>query len=274
MLESEERRWIYQHAYLPEHLPDYVAAISGAKPYLHGSYLCFFRGHHLIFIGYPLGTGPEEIARAYDGACERFQPSTAAVIAPRIWFSENAASRQPVDRYYRLDLPLGRADSNLTYMVRRAEKEVRVKVGKFGREHRKLVDEFLNHQRFSPEQANIYKRIRHYLKRSRTARMLEARKADRLIAFTIVDLGSVEYAFYMFSVRSGKDSVPGTSDLLFHEMALLAQVEGKTAINLGLGIHAGIRRFKEKWGGVPFLVHSSAVVHRTSPDLDQLAAKL
>ena len=94
MLDSQERRWIYQQAYLPEHLPDYVTAISGAKPYLHGSYLCFFGKQHLIFIGYPLGTGAEEVNRAYDGACDRFQPSTTAVIAPKLWFPEHAASRR------------------------------------------------------------------------------------------------------------------------------------------------------------------------------------
>ena len=42
--------------------------------------------------------------------------------------------------------------------------------------------------------------------------------------------------------------MPGASDLLFSEMAQLAQSEGKEAINLGLGVHTGIRRFKEKMG--------------------------
>ena len=35
MLNSQERRLVYQKAYLPEHIPDYVEAISGAEPFLH-----------------------------------------------------------------------------------------------------------------------------------------------------------------------------------------------------------------------------------------------
>jgi hypothetical protein len=32
-----------------------------------------------------------------------------------------------------------------------------------------------------------------------------------------------------------------------------AQEQGKRFLNLGLGINAGVRHFKEKWGGTPFL---------------------
>jgi hypothetical protein len=68
--------------------------------------------------------------------------------------------------------------------------------------------------------------------------------------------------------------VPGASDLLFNEMVKLAQSEGKQAINLGLGIHPGIRRFKEKWGGQPFLAHNSVLIHRKPALLGKLANKL
>jgi hypothetical protein len=57
-------------------------------------------------------------------------------------------------------------------------------------------------------------------------------------------------------------------------MVNLAQAEGKKAINLGLGVNAGIRRFKEKWGGVPFLPYASAMIRRGSVDIGRLANKL
>jgi lysylphosphatidylglycerol synthetase-like protein (DUF2156 family) len=112
------------------------------------------------------------------------------------------------------------------------------------------------------------------MKRSKTAHLLEARQADRLVAFSIVDLGSARYAFYQFNFRTAKIAVPGASDLLFNEMVQLAQSAGKQAINLGLGIHPGIRRFKEKWGGQPFLAHNSVLIHRKSVVLGNLANKL
>ena len=95
-----------------------------------------------------------------------------------------------------------------------------------------------------------------------------------LVAFTIVDLGSANYAFYLFNFRSIKINIPGASDLLFREMVKVAQASGKRAINLGLGINLGIRHFKEKWGGFPFLSCETALVHRKTLDLESLAKKL
>jgi hypothetical protein len=57
-------------------------------------------------------------------------------------------------------------------------------------------------------------------------------------------------------------------------MVDISHSKGKKAINLGLGINSGIRRFKEKWGGVPFLTSEAAVVHRETLDLERLAKKL
>ena len=128
--------------------------------------------------------------------------------------------------------------------------------------------------RFNQRQKYLFKHISQYLKASDSAVLLEARMGNELVAFNIVDLGAADYAFYLFSFRSSKINVPGASDLLFHEMVNLAQAEGKKAINLGLGVNAGIRRFKEKWGGVPFLPYVSAMVHRGPVDLGRLAQKL
>lgn len=36
-------------------------------------------------------------------------------------------------------------------------------------------------------------------------------------------------------------------------MINLVKEHRQSYINLGLGVNEGIRRFKEKWGGVPFL---------------------
>lgn len=275
MLSSEDISRVYQQAYLPEHLPGYVETVSGAQPHLHGNYLCFSRKAHLIFIGYPLGVPSDDTPAAYASACERFDPSTVALIAPDIWLDPAMVEMHPRDSYYQLRLPLKSLNPDVAYMVRRAEKELEVKYGRFGKAHKKLVKKFINNHDLTAAQVEIFKHIGNYVKQSKTARLLEARRADRLAAFTIADMGSADYAFYLFNFRSSKKSVPGASDLLFNEMVRLAQSEGKRVINLGLGINAGIRQFKEKWGGVPFLPYQSALLHRkTSLDLGKLANKL
>ena len=274
MLNDQERKWIYRHAYLPEHLPDYVGAVSGAEPFLHHNYLYFLTKKHLIFNGYPLVPDSDPAAQIYDFVCQRFQPTTVAVIASPIWLPAEQYEQQTADSYYRLDLPLPSIDAAVAYMLRRAQRELQVSRGRFGKEHKKIIKAFLAEHRFNRRQKYLFKHIPQYLKASDSAVLLEARKQNKLVAFNIVDLGAADYAFYLFSFRSAKIKVPGASDLLFQAMVNQAQTEGKKAVNLGLGVNAGIRRFKEKWGGVPFLKYCSALVDKREIDIGQLAKKL
>jgi len=274
MLSNEEYQRVYRQAYLPEHLPDYVTAISGAEPYLINNHLCFFHRRHMIFIGYPLGDLRDDTAQAYRAACGRIKPATVSIIAAKIWLAEDDCEKQAPDSYYRLRLPLDALQPEVAYMVRRAGRDLVVSRGRFGRDHKRVVKKFLGSREFTPEQTHLFKRIQSYLGRSSSAVLLEARQSGRLAAFTVLDLGSADYAFYLFNFRSTKDNIPGASDLLFHEMASIAQKNCKKAINLGLGVNAGIRRFKEKWGAAPFLPYEAALTYRETQGLGDLARKL
>jgi hypothetical protein len=274
MLNEKERDWIYCHAYLPEHLPDYVGAVSATEPFLLHNYLFFLGKKHLILNGYPLKPSPESPAQIYDSICKRYQPSTVAVIAPQIWLPRDQFEKRSTDSYYRIDLPPVKTDPTVAYMVRRAQKELQISQGRFGREHKKIIKGFLATHPLDREHKFLFKQIPRYLKDSAWAILLEARKNIDLVAYSILDIGSSNYAFYLFNFRSRKVNVPGASDLLFNEMLRVAQSKGKKAINLGLGINDGIRRFKEKWGGLPFLSYASALIHREPVNLGGLAKKL
>ena len=274
MLSSQDFSRIYRHAYLPEHLPHYVEPFSAAKAHLIDDHLCYYGKNHLIFIGYPLGNDTLDSEQAYKAACEHFQPATTAVIAPEMWPLNGSFEIQPADNYYRIKLPLGNLDAGVAYMIRRAEKELEIRNGVFGKEHRKLVKGFLSGRKLSSEHKFIFKHIHQYLQGCSNARLLEARSKGVLTAFTIADLGAADYAFYLFNVRSKKVQVPGASDLLLRELVNVAHAAGKKALNLGLGINDGIRRFKEKWGGAPFLPYVSALTHHGPMDLERLAKKL
>lgn len=274
MLDTEQYARIYKNAYIPEHLPNYLEAFSDSRVHLHDEHLCLPRQDFLTFVGYPLTPGAQGTSEAYESACRRFAPETVAVIAPKIWLPVDSYESLGLDRYYRLQLPAGPPSAEVAYMVRRAERECAVKMGAYGREHGRLVKEFVTTHRLTRAQKAFYKRLPDYLKRSETARLLEARKGKSLAAFSVLDIGSAVYAFYLFNFRSLRTRVPGASDLLFREMIRLAESEGKKAINLGLGIHPGVCRFKEKWGGQPFISYASALVRRRSSVLGRLADKL
>ncbi len=265
MLSPKERSWVYDHAYLPEHLPEYVEAVSGSEAHLIGGYLCYAARAGLTFIGYPLGRVEMSPEQAFESALAGFRPAVASIAAPEIWPVEGACETGPRDHYYRLPLPLVSPPRDAAYMVRRAARELEARRGTLRRAHRKIIKAFLAERDLSEPLRVIFENIPEYVKRSRSVRVLEAWKGKSLAAFNIIDLGSAGYGFYLFNFRSSKVNVPGASDLLFHEMVRLAEDEGKSALNLGLGVHQGVRRFKEKWGGEPFLPHATATIRRDVP---------
>jgi hypothetical protein len=236
-----------------------VQAVAAAEPFFQEHHVCYLRGRHLIFIGYSLPREYGGAQHAYESACRRFRPTSAAMIGSELPVQGADVEETQEDAYYRLDLPLGPVRPNVAYMIRRATRELRVAQGSFGQEHQGLIDEFIAGQELEAGYPAILGQIGAYLEHSPTAVLLEARKGSELVAFNVMDLGSAEYAFYLFNFRSTTCRVPGASDLLLHEMGQRAEAEGKRAMNLGLGIDPGVRRFKEKWGAVPFLRYRSAL---------------
>jgi hypothetical protein len=149
-----------------------------------------------------------------------------------------------------------RVGAKVRNMVVRAGRELTVTRGdRFGPEHRKLVQAFLRSRRLGDALDFIFSRVPRYAA-TETARIYDARDArGKLVAFDVAEFGARDVAFYAFNFRSAKRRVPGASDLLLDRILEDAREEGKRWVNLGLGIHPGVRFFKEKWGGEPFLTH-------------------
>lgn len=257
MITAVEEALIEGHAYVPEHLPAYVAAISGSEAYLVGDYLCYRGEDSIVFIGYPLRSPFTEAAmgEALARALARFRPGSVAVTAPATSTLGGARGRRESDRYYRLDLSGLRLGGKVRNMIRRASGAVRVeRTGQMEAEHLRLTAEFLASHQVSEGTRFIFERIPAYVASVPTARVFSARDArGELVAFDVAEFGARDYAFYQFNFRSSSRSVPGASDLLLHEVIQNAREEGKRFVNLGLGINPGVTRFKVKWGGVPFL---------------------
>jgi hypothetical protein len=135
-----------------------------------------------------------------------------------------------------------------------------------GPEHLGLIRAFYESRQIDQDTRTIFQRIPAYLEASNTAAVFSARAQDgSLAAFDIADFWANHYAFYMFNFRSPLYPLPGVSDLLLHEIIAEARLQGKTRINLGLGINAGVTFFKTKWGARPFLPHESVLYRRKRP---------
>lgn len=262
----EQEAYVLAHAYVPEHIPGLMRGISGAPSLLIDDHLVFAGERWLIFVGYPLdgsfsaGRCEQAVARARS-AC---QPQALWFIGPEIPPSLAAICQdRESDVYYRLDLP-ATVKSAPRRAARSAAAMLSVSVGRaFTHEHLALTDELMERQSLaqqplSPIVEALYRAMPAYLARTPSATVLEARsRSGALAAFYVVEEAAPAFDTYVLGAYSRRVYVPYASDLLFSAMIQRAQARSKPAINLGLGVNDGIRRFKEKWGGAPYLAYEA-----------------
>ena len=279
MITPAEIEYIEEKAYLPEHLPQYVSAISKTEPFLFDDYIVHAKRNHFIFVGYPL-KGPfieKQMEKVFEDAIKRFKPRSVALIAPAIPSYVNGRDHPPSDHYYRLELSALSIPQKLRNMLTRASRELSLeKTRRFGREHKKLVENFLKAHPVEEGAQVIFKRIDKYLSSSTTAWVFDARgRKGELVAFDVAEFKARDYAIYMFNFTSDALYVPGASDLLLSEVIQEAKKEKKKFVNLGLGINAGVTFFKKKWGGAAFLPYASCLYHPSGREnLETLFQKL
>ncbi len=279
MITAAQGEYIEDHAYVPEHIPDYVTAVSQAEPYLIGDFIAYVKTGHLILVGYPLKERFEEkrLRKVFEGAVKRFRPESVSVIGPSIPPSLNRTVHPPSDHYYLLNLSSLSIAQKLRNMLKRAGRELSVdKTRSYCEEHKKMVEGFLKSHPVDEATRSIFERIDKYLSSSKTAWIFQARdKGNELVAFDVAEFESKSYCFYMFNFASDARYVPGVSDLLLSEVIQEAKNEKKKFINLGLGINAGVTFFKKKWGGSAFLPYACCLFYpSTRESLETLLHKL
>jgi hypothetical protein len=257
-LNPADERYALAQAYVPEQIPSLMATISHAAPFLIEDYLGFAKDNWVIFVGYPLGEKfdsahcDDVVARVL----ELHRPEFLWFIGPEIPPSlARSCSVRQSDRYLRLDLAQTTIKPSLQREVNQAARTLIVERARtFTPEHQALVDELMGREELPPMIAQLYRAMPDYVSHCETALVLNARDArGNLTAFFVIELAAVQFDTYLLGCHSKKHYTPHASDLLFAEMTAFARERGKISINLGLGVNEGIRRFKMKWGGKPYL---------------------
>jgi hypothetical protein len=258
MLTPEEEKFISGRAYIPEHILNLMVPISKGEPYLSSGYLYFLKKNWIIFVGYPLGYAfrTEDLERVLEAAIKEHKPEYLWLIAPEIprLLIQSCRERES-DHYYKLELGGFDVKKDKLRAIRKASKDLKVERGRsISKEHAELISEFLEKERPRALIRELFLSMQKYVNISKDAIVLSAfDKKGGLTAFYVVEMGAFNFATYVVGCYSRENYVPHASDLLFFEMINLAKENGKGYIHLGLGVNEGIRRFKEKWGGIPFL---------------------
>ena len=258
MITPEEEAYILEKAYVPEHIVSLMALISKGDPFLVEDHLGLVKDNWLILVGYPLDQrfSIERSEKVIKHVLETFRSEILWFIGPEIPASLlNTCQERETDQYYRLDLQKVKVKASLKRAVDKASQELTIeRAHSISKEHEALISELLKREKLPPRVRELYRAMPYYVAHSSSACVLNARdKNGELAAFFVVELGAKNFSTYVLGSHSKKHYVPHASDLLFFEMIELTREHGKDIIHLGLGVNKGIRRFKEKWGGVPFL---------------------
>jgi len=258
MLTPEEEAYVFSKAYVPEHIVSLMALISKGDPFLVEDHLGFAKDNWLILVGYPLDQhfSMERCEKVVKQVLQRFRPESFRFIGPEIplFLIDSCVERQ-TDRYYRFDIEQTKVKNSLRRVAEKASQQLDVeRTNILSKEHKVLISELLERDRIRPRVKELYHAMPDYVSRSSGVCVLNAwNKTGKLSAFYILELSAKKFTTYLIGTHSKKNYVPHASDLLFLKMIELTREHSKNEINLGLGVNEGIRRFKEKWGGIPFL---------------------
>ena len=259
MMTAEEEAYALARAYVPEHIVSLMALISKGNPFLIEEHLIFVKDNWLILVGYPLdgNFSPKSCERILKQAIDRFRPEVLWFIGPEAPSSSclDSCKERQSDLYYTLDIEKTRLRLSLLKKVEKASDKLIIERGRtISKEHQALTSELLARETLPARVRELYLAMPEYVGRSPSAWTIDARDLrGRLCAFSVIDMGAENFSAYILGAHSKKHDVPHASDRLFLEMIHLTREQGKSIMNLGLGVHDGIRRFKKKWGGKPFL---------------------
>jgi hypothetical protein len=118
--------------------------------------------------------------------------------------------------------------------------------------HRELMQEFIERAQPPERVKRLMFKMPEFVAGADKAFVLNAWDSENnLCAFYVVDVEALPFSNYIIGCHSKKNYILGASDLLLFELINLSLECDKHYIHLGLGVNAGVRRFKEKWGGVP-----------------------
>jgi hypothetical protein len=256
MLTTEEKAYILEHAYVPEHCIRLMTHVSGGEPFLIDDYFICHRDNWIILIGYPIedNFNLKNFEAVVFKVREKFHPDFVSLVAPEMPPALTSTCQESEsDAYFTLQTQKAVIRSPLKRNLKKARQNLRVESSSSMQEaHQVLMQEFVERTQPSDRVKRLLFKMPEFVARAETAFVLNAwDKANKLAAFYVVDFEARQFSNYIIGCHSMVNYVLGASDLLLFELINLSLEFNKDYIHLGLAVNAGIRRFKEKWGGLP-----------------------
>ncbi len=272
MLTSEEEAYILEHAYVPEHCISLMTLVSGGEPFLIDDYFICHKDNWIILIGYPLEDdfNTKNFETVLSKVRKKFRPDYISLVAPEMPSSLAADSQESEsDVYFTLQTQQTVIRSPVKRNLKKARRNLRVESSSsMQQDHQELMAEFIERAQPSDRVKKLLFKMPEFVVRADKAFVLNTwDKTDKLAAFYVVDFEARQFSNYIIGCHSRANYVLGASDLLLFELINMSLEFNKDYIHLGLGVNAGIRRFKEKWGGLPGRRYEMCVLAFQKPSI-------
>jgi len=256
MLTSDEEAYILDQAYVPEHCIRLMTHVSGGEPFLIDDFFICRKENRVILIGYPLADNftPDQLEAVFAKIKKKFRPEFVSLVAPQMPPSLAAACQETEsDAYFTLQAQKPVIRSPVKRNLRKARQNLRVEFSSGMQDaHGELMHEFVGRTPLSERVQRLLFKMPEFVAGSDMALVLNTwDQANKLVAFYVVDFEAKRFSNYIMGCHSKENYVRGASDLLLFELINLSLEYDKLYLHLGLGVNAGIRRFKAKWGAVP-----------------------
>ncbi len=258
---AQALQYINAQAMTPDQLLGYVSAVSGVQSELMNDYVVHKQGENTVLVGYSLQNpnNTEYLNTCIEKIIAKNDTHILTVLAPiRPSLAPTNATSSEQDAYWLLALPPTKLTVKVRNMLARSEREIYITKaqgqGAWTGAHQELMLNYIRKKGMEAALCSIMQRLSTYLITSKETMLFSAysKDSEQLLACALGDFSSFSTAFYMFAFRQDNAS-PGVADAVFFELLNEAQSRGHSQCNLGLGINAGIRFFKQKWGAVPSL---------------------
>jgi len=256
MLTVEEQAYILEHAYVPEHCIRLITCVSGSEPFLVDDFFVCHKNSWVILIGYPLDDRftTKKLEAVVAKIRKKFNPDLISLIAPELPPSiASTCQESETDVYYTLQTQKPVIRNALKRNLKKARQNLRVESSRHMQEaHRALMQEFIERAKPTERVKRLLFKMPEFVTGTDQAFVLNAWDSENnLCAFYVVDIEARRFSNYIIGCHSKKNYILGASDLLLFELINLSLEYDRHYIHLGLGVNTGVRRFKEKWGGVP-----------------------
>jgi hypothetical protein len=255
MLTADENAYILEQAYVPEHCVGLITRVSGGEPFLVDDFFVCLKNSWAILIGYPLDDRftIKKLEAVVARIRKKFNPDCISLIAPELPASFASDCREKeTDTYYTLETRKPVVGGALQRNLKKARRQLRVESSpRMQAAHRHLMQEFIERAKPPERVERLLFKMPEFVAGAEQAFVLNAwDSGNNLCAFYVVDLEALRFSNYIIGCHSKKNYILGASDLLLFELIDSSLQNGKHYIHLGLGVNAGVRRFKEKWGAV------------------------